>query len=256
MIGDVAGKPGVRAVKQLLPRLTAEYGLDFVVANGENAAGGVGLTPRIAEELLAAGVHCITTGNHVWRQSELRDFIAEEQRLLRPLNYPASQPGQGLGLYETPAGIRVGVLNLVGQIFMDPADSPFAAAESALEKLAGAQLILVDIHAEATSEKKALGQFLDGRVTAVAGTHTHVQTADEQILKQGTAFITDIGMTGPHDSVIGMRTDSILKRFTTRMPTSFNVAKKDVRLQALLITAELPDGRAVQVERLDLPLEQ
>ena len=254
MVGDVVGKPGLLAVKKLLPRVIAEHKVDFVVANGENAAGGIGITPDNAKDLMHWGVTCVTTGNHVWRQREIRDYIARENRLLRPLNFGENQPGEGIGRYETPGGIAVGVINLAGRIFMNPADNPFKAADRALEVLSDVKIRLVDIHAEATSEKRAMGQYLAGRVTAVVGTHTHVQTADSHILEPGTAYITDMGMTGPHDSVIGMRKDLVLERFVNGMPNSFQPAKGNARFQGVIIHADRSTGAALDIQRLDIPV--
>ena len=251
-LGDVAAKTGMRLVRRHLPRLIAERAVDFAVVNGENAAGGVGITPELADEIFAQGAHVITTGNHVWRQREIRGYIDREHRLLRPLNYTPGQPGVGFGTFETAAGVRVAVVNLVGQVFMDPADNPFAAADRILPELGGAAIRLVDMHAEVTSEKRAMGLHLDGRVTAVVGTHTHVQTADEQILPSGTAYITDLGMTGPHDSVIGMRKDLVLERFVTGLPTSFKPGKSGGRLQGVLVDADAETGSAVAIERVDI----
>lgn len=249
-------KTGVRALARHLPRLVADRAIDFVVVNGENAAGGVGITPEIADEILDLGAHVITTGNHVWRHREIRSYIAREPRLLRPVNYPPGQPGAGFGLYETCAGIPVAVINLVGQVFMSQSDSPFLAVERILAEIGDrARLIVVDLHAEVTSEKRAMGLFLDGRATAVAGTHTHVQTADAQLLPQGTAYITDLGMTGPHDSVIGMRQDIVIERFITGLPASFKPGKGNVRVQGLLVTADESSGRARDVEPIDLAVQ-
>lgn len=254
-LGDVMAKAGVRALQRHLPRIVADRAIDFVVANGENAAGGTGITPDLADELFDTGIDVITSGNHIWRQREIRPYIGREPRLLRPANYPPGQPGSGSGLFETAAGIPVGVVNLVGQVFMNPADSPFAAAEAIVAGLERtAKVILVDIHAEVTSEKRALGFLLDGRATAVVGTHTHVQTADEQILPGGTAYVTDLGMTGPHDSVIGMRTEIVVERFRTGLPSSFKPGKSGVRIQGLLVAADPSTGRATRVERIDLPV--
>lgn len=254
MVGDISGKPGMLAVKKTLHRLIGQHSIDFVVVNGENTAGGVGITGELAKELFSHEVDCITTGNHIWRQREIRSYIENEPRLLRPHNFSDKQPGTGIGLYETAAGQKVGVLNLSGRVFMDPADNPFDAADKALSILKDANIILVDFHAEATSEKKAMVLHLTGRVTAVIGTHTHVQTADEQIIEPGTAFLTDVGMTGPHDSVIGMRKDVVLERFTTGMPGAFKLAKKGVRFQAVIIETETGTGRAVSIERIDMAL--
>jgi 2',3'-cyclic-nucleotide 2'-phosphodiesterase len=252
MVGDVVGKPGIQKVKKSLPRIVANHRIDFVTVNGENAAGGIGITPEIADELLKQDIDCITTGNHIWRQREIQAYINREKRLLRPDNFPSSQPGVGVGVYETAGGIRIGVVNLAGRVFMDPADSPFDAADRAIAALKEASVILVDFHAEATSEKKAMGLYLDGRVTAVVGTHTHVQTADEAVLEGGTAYITDLGMTGPHDSVIGMRKDLVLDRFVHGMPHAFRVAKQGVRFQGVIITADRATGRAKNIERIDV----
>jgi hypothetical protein len=255
IIGDIAGKPGMRALRQLFPRIVAERKIDFVVANGENVAGGMGITKDLSDDLFKLEIDCITTGNHIWRQFEIKAHIENEPRLLRPLNFPSSQPGRGLGVFETAAGIKIGVINLAGRVFMDPADNPFTAADSALDELKTAKIVLVDFHAEATSEKRAMGVFLAGRVTAVVGTHTHIQTADEQIIDNQTAYITDIGMTGPHDSIIGMRKDIILDRFVNGLPHAFKLAKKGVRLQAVLIKVDPATGHALHIERIDAPLD-
>ena len=254
MIGDVVGKPGMVALKKLLPKLVAERKVDFVSANGENVAGGIGITPDLARELLHLGVHCITSGNHIWRQREIRDYIQRENRLLRPYNFGDTQPGVGFGRYETPGGISVGVINLAGRVFMDPADNPFKAADTALKALAGTRIILVDFHAEASSEKRAMGIYLAGRVSAVVGTHTHVQTSDNWVLDPGTAYLTDLGMTGPHDSVIGMRKDLVLDRFVNGMPHSFQTAKHNIRFQGALIRMDRETGTAQDIERIDIPL--
>ncbi len=254
MIGDIVGKPGMIAVKKVLPRIVAERKVDFVVANGENTAGGIGITPELAQELLAQEIDCVTTGNHIWRQREIRPYIDKEPRLLRPHNFPDSQPGTGVGLYETASGVKVGVVNLAGRVFMDPADSPFFAADRALEKLSGASVVLVDFHAEATSEKRALGLHLEGRVSAVVGTHTHIQTADNLLLGDRTAYISDVGMTGPHDSVIGMRKDLVMDRFVHGLPHPFRVAKGDPRFQGVLIEIDRASGNALSIERVDRPV--
>ncbi len=254
MIGDAVGKPGLQAIRSTLPRLIAEREIDFVVANGENLAGGVGITPELSNDLLKLGVDCITTGNHIWRQREIRSYIDREPRLLRPHNFQPGQPGTGIGTYYTPGGVSVGVLNLAGRVFMDPADSPFQCAEAAMAKLKSCTIVLVDFHAEASSEKRAMGIFLDGRVTAVVGTHTHIQTADAAVTEKGTAYITDLGMTGPHDSVIGMRKDLVLDRFVLGLPSAFKVAKQGIRFQAVVISVDRDTGRAVSIDRLDKPI--
>ena len=254
MIGDVVGKPGMVAVKKVLPKLVAEHRVDFVVANGENTAGGIGITPDLAKELLHLGVDCITTGNHIWRQREIRDYIIREKRLLRPYNFGDTQPGAGFGYFETPGGVPIGVINLAGRVFMDPADNPFKAADIALKELSGARIVLVDFHAEASSEKRAMGIYLAGRVSAVVGTHTHVQTADNWVLDPGTAYLTDLGMTGPHDSVIGMRKDLVLDRFVNGMPHSFQPAKHNVRFQGAIIRVSRDTGLAEGIDRIDIAL--
>jgi len=254
VLGDVTGKTGMGAVKRLMPGLVKDREVDFVIANGENVAGGVGITPELADELFKLGAHVLTTGNHVWRHREIRKYIDREPRLLRPANFPSRQPGRGAGVFETCDGVRVGVINLIGQVYMGAADNPFIAADEALEEVAEADVIVVDIHAEATSEKRAMGFHLEGRVTAVVGTHTHVQTADEQILEGGTAYITDMGMSGPHDSVIGMRKDGVLARFRTGLPQSFKPAGDGARMQGVLIDADPRSGRAQSIERIDLTL--
>jgi len=260
-IGDVVGKPGREAVRRLLPACRREQPLDFVAANAENAAGGSGLAPGLAAELFAAGVDCLTMGDHVFRRREILPLLQTEERLVRPANYSARAVGKGVALLHTAAGTTaagtpVAVINLVGRTFMQPADSPFDAVDRALNLLAGsARVILVDFHAEATSEKVAMGRYLDGRVTAVIGTHTHVPTADEVVLPGGTAYITDVGMTGPHDSVIGRRTDRVIEALLTQMPTRFEVATGDVRLNAVLIEADAESGRARSIRRVALRLE-
>jgi len=254
LVGDIAAKAGLHAIRRALPRLIVDQKVDFVVANGENIAGGIGITPDLADELFDNGIHVITTGNHIWRQREIKTYIENERRLLRPFNFIEGQPGYGFGIYETAAGIKVGVINLIGQVYMDPADNPFVAAEKALKKLGGTKIILVDMHAEATSERRAMGFHLEGRVTAVVGTHTHVQTSDDQILQGKTAYITDLGMTGPHDSVIGMRKDLVLERFRTGLYHSYKPAKSGTRLQGLLIEADQTTGHALSTKRIDIPV--
>jgi hypothetical protein len=264
-IGDVVGKPGREAVRRLLPAYRREHPLDFVAANAENTAGGSGLTPALAAELFAAGIDCLTMGDHVFRRREILPLLETEERLVRPANYSARAAGKGVTLLHaagtsgadtSAVGTPVAVVNLVGRTFMPPADSPFEAVDRALSLLAGsARVILVDFHAEATSEKIAMGRYLDGRVTAVLGTHTHVPTADEVVLPGGTAYITDVGMTGPHESVIGRRTDRVIEALLTQMPTRFEVATGDVRLNAVLIEADAESGRARSICRVALRLE-
>jgi len=250
-IGDIVGRPGRQAVAQMLPGLKEELSPDFVIANGENAAGGMGITQETAVEILQAGVDVITLGNHVWRRPEVYPYLDEEPRILRPANYPSGVPGRGWEVYSTGTGEPVGVVNVCGRVFMDDLENPFRAADSILETLAPeTSVILVDFHAEATSEKAAFGWYLAGRVGAVIGTHTHVQTADERILPGGTAYITDVGMTGPVDSVIGVKTDLIISRFLTQMPSKFEVAEGDVLLSAVIVDLDASTGSAVGIERL------
>ena len=250
-IGDVVGGVGRRGMYEVLPGLVERLDVDLVIANGENASGGVGLTPRDAREMLKHGVHVITSGNHVWKSKKLLPLLDGEPRILRPLNYPPGTPGHGVGVFDAPSGHKVGVINLQGRAFMEPVPCPFRAAEHAVEQLREqTPIIIVDFHAEATSEKRAMGWFLDGKVSALFGTHTHVATADEEVLLAGTGYITDIGMTGPHRSVIGARTEQILERFLTLRPTHFGVATEDVRLCGALFDIDPETGRARAVERV------
>jgi len=253
-IGDIVGRPGRRAVHQLLPDIIKNNAIDLVVANGENAAAGFGVTREVIDELFNCQIDILTSGNHIWDKREVIDFIDEYPTLLRPANFPPQVPGRG-SLLTTAGGIQVGIINLVGRIFMPPADCPFRTAEREIEALKGkTKIIIVDFHAEATSEKIALGWFLDGRVSAVIGTHTHVQTADERILPNGTAYITDAGMTGPFDSVIGTRKELVIERFLTMMPNKFDVAKGDIRLQGVIIDLDEHTGQARFITRLTLNL--
>ena len=253
-VGDVIGKPGRRALQHLLPRLVDRHRADYVVVNVENSAGGFGVTPDVLREIAELPIDVYTTGNHVWDKKEVYDLLEREPRLLRPANYPAGNPGKGLHLGETAAGIPVAVINLEGMVFMSNLDSPFHKADHLLKGLDPKyKAILVDFHAEATSEKQAMGFYLDGRVSAVLGTHTHVPTADERILPNGTALQTDAGMTGPYESVIGMRADKVLKRFLLQTPSSFEVAKRDVRLAGTLVDVDEETGKARAIERLLVP---
>ena len=248
MIGDVMGRPGRRAVAALLPDLRQELALDLVVANGENLAAGRGLTEATAQELFDAGVDVITSGNHVWDQKEIIPVLDQEVAMLRPLNYPPGAPGRGL---LTQKGITV--LNLQGRTFMPDIDCPFRAADAALGELPQDAIVFVDMHAEATSEKQAMGRYLDGRVAAVVGTHTHVPTADARILPGGTAFVTDVGMAGPQESIIGNEIDSVIERFLTGMPTRLPVAEKSptVQLNAVLVEIDETTRRANSIARID-----
>jgi metallophosphoesterase (TIGR00282 family) len=252
-IGDVFGQPGRRILKQTLPDLVEEYAPDLVLANGENAAGGFGITPALVEELLAMGIAVLTSGNHIWDKKEILPYLADhaDGRLLRPANYPGPSPGHGLYVGSTRSEINYAVINLQGRIFMPPIDCPFQTVDKLLEQIGDeVQIRIVDMHAEATSEKLALGWYLDGRVTAVVGTHTHVPTADEMVLPRGTAYITDLGMTGPYDSVIGVEKRAVIEKFLSQVPARFDVAKGDVRLSAVLIEANPENGRALSIQRI------
>jgi metallophosphoesterase (TIGR00282 family) len=254
-IGDIVGKPGRRAVKELLPGIVEENRIDCVIANCENAASGFGVTGEIVDELYGRQIDVLTSGNHIWDKKEILESVDDDQRLLRPANYPPGVPGRGSVVIPTRSGVQVGVLNLAGRVFMQSLDCPFRTADGAIEPLKKrARILIVDMHAEATSEKIALGWYLDGRVTAVLGTHTHVQTADERILPGGTACITDVGMTGPFDSVIGIKKDSILQRFLLQMPNKFEIAKGDVRLQGVIVACDPASGRATAISRVNVPL--
>jgi metallophosphoesterase (TIGR00282 family) len=252
-IGDVNGRAGRRILEARLPRLVLEHRVDLAVANVENAADGFGVTPDLAEQMLALGLDCMTSGNHIWDKPEIAPYLDGQRRLLRPDNYPRGAPGTGVYTGETAGGIPVAVVNLMGRVFMPPCDDPFPAADRILADLAGtARVILVDMHAEASSEKQAMAAHLDGRVAAVVGTHTHVPTADERVLPGGTAYITDLGMTGPYDSVIGIEKDLALRRFRTGMPVRFSVARRDVRLCGALIEVDERRGTAVSIERIQV----
>lgn len=249
-VGDIFGEPGRRALERLLPRLRDETAADLVVANGENAAGGLGLTARLARELWGCGVDVITMGNHVWKQRDLLSVLDEEDRLLRPANFPPNVPGHGQVMVEA-AGAKIGVVNLQGRVYMNELDDPFRCLDDLLAgPLADADCVVVDMHAEASSEKQALAWYADGRVAAVVGTHTHVQTADEKILPGGTAYISDLGLTGPHRSVIGMDPKAAIKRFLTQQPMRFKVAKGDVRLQGALVEVDQDTGLALSIKRI------
>jgi 2',3'-cyclic-nucleotide 2'-phosphodiesterase len=255
-IGDVVGKPGRKAVRELLPRIVADWAIDFVIANCENAASGFGVTRDIIEELYENHIDVLTSGNHIWDKKEVMDYIGEYEALLRPANYPQEVPGHGSIIMPHPSGDYIGIVNLLGRVFMQPLECPFRVAIKEIERLKKkAKIIIVDIHAEATSEKIALGWYLDGHVSAVIGTHTHVQTADERILPGGTAYLTDAGMTGSFDSVIGIKKDLILDRFLTQLPNKFEVAKGDVRLQGVVLNIEEVSGKSLSVERLSIKLD-
>lgn len=255
-VGDVIGKPGRRALQRVLPRLVDQHRADFVVVNVENSAGGFGVTPEVLNDIADLPIDCYTTGNHVWDKKEVFELLGREKRLLRPANYPEGNPGGGLYVGETAAGIPVAVINLEGMVFMSNLESPFRTADRLLASLdPKVKVKLVDFHAEATSEKQAMAFYLDGRVSAVLGTHTHVPTADERILPGGTALQTDAGMTGPYESIIGMRADKVLKRFLLQTPSSFEVAKRDVRLAGTVIEVDEGTGKAMRIQRLLVPVE-
>jgi len=253
-IADIMGRPGRDALAALLPKLRARLAPDCVIANAENAAAGTGFTPQIARSLLGAGVDCLTGGNHSFDNKEGAAYLAAgAERVLRPHNYPPGNPGSGRAVLPLPAGGELLVLNLVGRVFMPPVDCPFRCADAALAEWGGRGPVFVDMHAEASSEKLALGRYLDGRVSAVVGTHTHVQTADERILPGGTAFLSDAGMTGPHGGIIGMASEAVLHRFLHQSPRRFEVATGELRLQGAWIDLDA-EGRATAIARLDLPL--
>jgi hypothetical protein len=256
-IGDIVGQPGRNAVKTLLPKLREQHALDFVIANGENSAGGSGITPKIAEELFTAGVDVITSGDHVWDQKEVMELLAHEKRFLRPLNYPPGTPGQGSGIFEisnlkSQISNRIAILNVQGRTFMQPPlENPFLLAAEEVKRLRErTKIIFVDFHAEATSEKIAFGRYVDGQVSAVVGTHTHVQTADEQILPHGTAYLTDAGFTGPHDGCLGREIEPVIKKFLTGMPQRFEVARNDVKLHGAVIEIDDATGKAIRIQRV------
>jgi 2',3'-cyclic-nucleotide 2'-phosphodiesterase len=252
-VGDIFGKPGREVARRAIPALIDPRGIDFVIANVENSAAGFGVTGDIADTILEFGVDVMTSGNHVWDKKEVLDYIPRQAKLLRPANFPAGVPGRGSYLGRTRTGEPVGVLNLMGRVFMAPLDDPFAVALREIDNLrAKARVIFVDFHAEASSEKNAMGWHLDGRVTAVVGTHTHVQTADERLLPKGTAYITDAGMTGPHDSIIGVSVEAALGRFLNGLPAKFEAATGPARLNAVVVTADPATGRATGIERVNL----
>jgi metallophosphoesterase (TIGR00282 family) len=255
LIGDIIGKPGRAAVRQVLPELRRELDVDLVVANGENVAAGMGLTPALAEELLSSGIDVVTSGNHIWDKREIYDYLESDRPVLRPLNYPGDSPGRGWLLHHLPDGEAVAVINVMGRVYMNQLDSPFIALDELLDQ--GAEPLppvrLVDFHCEITSEKNAMGWYLDGRVSAVVGTHTHVPTADARLLPRGTAYISDLGMTGPRDSIIGFKVETVLPRFTRHLPTRLEVGDSPVMLNAVVVEADRTSGRATaisQVQRL------
>ena len=255
-IGDIVGKPGRELTRRAIPPLIDRYSIDLVVANVENAAGGFGVTREIGESIREYGVDVMTSGNHIWDKKEVIDYIPTQPRLIRPANYPEGAPGHGHYEATTALGDMVTVINIMGQVFMANLDNPFRIVLEAIEKLSNrTPIILVDFHAETTSEKMAMGWHLNGKVTAVVGTHTHVQTADNRVLSDGTAYITDVGMTGPHDSVIGVKKQAALIRFLSGMPARFETATDDPRLNGVVITADSTTGRATDIERISLSVQ-
>lgn len=253
-VGDIIGRPGRRALTRVLPKLKKELDIGLTIANCENAAGGFGLTKKLADELEEIGVDVMTSGNHIWDRREMVSYLDSMTNVLRPLNYPRGVPGRGRGIYEVEPGLKVCVINLMGRVFMRPIDCPFKVIDDLLSEIDG-MITIVDMHAEATSEKIAMGWYLDGRVAAVLGSHTHVQTADERILPRGTAYITDAGMTGPHDSVIGIEKRAIIERFLTGIPSRFDTAKDDVRFSGVCISIEIKSRKALGIRRVHQPVD-
>jgi len=255
-IGDIVGRPGRRAIDEVLEKVVSDWRIEFTIANGENAAGGMGITPPIAIEILDHGVDVLTSGNHIWAKKEIISFLNEESRILRPANYPAQVPGRGAGIFELNNGQKIGILNLEGRVLMKSLDCPFRIGEREVEILRKqTNIIIVDFHAEATSEKMAMGWFLNGKASAVLGTHTHVQTSDERILDEGTAYITDVGMTGPLASVIGIRKQVALERLLTQIPWKFDVATEEIELQGVVVEVDSETGKAKNIQRIRVPLD-
>jgi len=253
IIGDIVGKPGRAVLTATLKSLKDQHEAEFVIANVENAAEGAGLIPKVGDEILAAGVDVMTSGNHIFDKKEVIGYIEKQPRLLRPANYAPDAPGRGLWLGSTTSGTQVAVINIQGRIFMPPTDCPFRAADRLLTEIGNrASVIIVDVHAEATSEKQAVGRYLDGKVSAVVGTHTHVQTADEQILPGGTAYITDLGMTGPYDSVIGVESQLVISRFVRGLPIRYHTASENARLHGVVVEIDERTGHTVSIQRLQI----
>jgi 2',3'-cyclic-nucleotide 2'-phosphodiesterase len=256
-IGDIVGRPGRDLLRRGLRGLVVQHEIDLVIANVENAAAGFGITPDLADDLLGYGVHVMTGGNHTWDKKEIFPYFAQQPRLLRPANLPVGAPGRGVYVARTGRGVPVAVINIMGRVFMTAIDDPFKVVLDEMDAIRQeATIVFVDFHAEATSEKIAMGWHLDGRATAVAGTHTHVQTADERVLPGGTAYITDVGMTGPHDSVIGVERSAILQRFLTALPQRFEAATENPRLNAVMVDADETTGRATHISRLSLSVSE
>jgi len=255
-IGDMVGTPGRRIVRDRLPDLVRDRDLDLVVANAENVVSGSGITVKVRDKLLNSGIDVITTGDHIWKRMEIASGLEPNGRLIRPENYPRTCPGRGLTVVESRGGVKVAVLNALGRLYMDPIDCPFRAVDAAIEEARkSASVILLDFHAEATSEKVGMGWYLDGRVTAVWGTHTHVQTSDERILPNGTAYITDLGMTGSHYSILGRRIQPVLQKMVRHQPARFDVADEDLRISGIIVTADPETGRATEIERVQITEE-
>ncbi len=249
-LGDIVGRPGRDIVGEILPGYRKKNAIDFVIANGENAAGGSGVTPKVAEQLFKSGIDVMTSGDHIWKRREIYDYINRTDKLIRPANYPRGVPGQGSTLVEAK-GIKVAVINIIGRVFMEAVECPFVRVKEEIERLsAETPVIIVDIHAEATSEKVAMGWFLDGLVSAMIGTHTHIQTADEKVLPKGTAYITDCGMTGPYDSVIGRKKEQVIERFVTQLPTRFEMATDDAQMHGVMVEIDENTGKALGIKRV------
>ena len=257
LIADIVGKPGRWAVSQILPEFKKVQQIDFTIANVENAAGGFGLTKEIAQKIRHYGVDCLTSGNHIWDRKDILPYLNESLRILRPANYPPDVPGRGSAIFDLENDFKIGVMNIQGRVYIKEIDCPFRIADREIEMLKReTKIIIVDLHAEATSEKIALGWYLDGKVSAILGTHTHVQTADEMILPRGTAYITDVGMTGAHDSVIGINKEDAIARFLTQIPRRFTVAKNDIKFCGALVKIDPDSGKALSIERIKIDLPQ
>ena len=256
-IGDIVGKPGVRIVLDTLPGLRREQSIDLVIANAENSDGGSGITPSIYRKLIAGGVDCVTLGDHIYRKKEIIDILAQKEDILKPANYPADAPGKSWTMVTSENGYKIAVFSLIGRVFMKPVDCPFQAADKVLDSIPDdVKIRFCDFHAEATSDKQLMGRFLDGRVSAVCGTHTHVQTADEQVLPGGTAYISDVGMTGPHDSILGRNTEKVLEATLTFRPVPFTVATDDVKLNGVIVEIDPKSGAAQGIRRVSLNEKQ
>ena len=250
-VADIIGRPGRKALKELLSNIKEEYFIDFCIANGENAAGGFGLVKKTMDELFKLGIDILTSGNHIWDKKDFMPTLALENKVLRPANYPTGVPGRGYQIYEVKSGVNIGIVNLQGRVFMVPIDCPFRVADRIISEIKGkTKIIIVDFHAEATAEKMALGWYLDGKVSAVLGTHTHVQTADEKILPKGTAYITDVGMTGGMDSVIGTKKEPVLEKFLLQIPRRFEPSNENLGLNAVVVSIDEATGKATNIKRI------